>query len=614
MTNEGKKPTASKEELSEKWLYRHFLRDFRHVAEKRFCVLDIAFRGGDVVDGSGAPRQRADIGVRNGRVVAIGALDEPARRVIDADGLVIAPGFIDPHTHFDAAVSWDPFLTPSPLLGVTTVLAGNCGFTLAPLTADSSDYIMRMLSMVEGMPLEALAGGCDWSPRSFEEFIARLDGQLAINAGFSVGHSTLRRIVMGAAAIGERASDEQIERMTLLAHRALAAGALGFTTSLGDAHVDGDGQPVPSRHAHPDEFVRLAATVRDHIGTSLGITPPIGPFSDATKQLLTDMSIAGDRPISWNVMLVEAKHTDVYEGQIVGGDYAHARGGSVIALTVPELSRLRLSFDNGMILNMVPEWGDVLALPLRERKAALADPGVRQRMFDGYSRMPNNSVRTRLDWPLVQLGTTYAPSTQRFANRRLADIAAEQHCDPLEALLDIAVADDLRTDIWPPAPGDDDESWRLREQVWRDPRVVFGGGDAGAHLDMSQSWRYFMTLLGEHVREHQRLSLEEAVHLITLRPARLFGLRDRGRIGLDSVADLTIFDPARVGSGALSMRTDLPGGAARIWSHGIGLAHVFVGGVEVVHDDELTGAKGGTILRSGRDTTTVTPRDFPSGS
>ncbi|HUP76443.1 MAG TPA: amidohydrolase family protein [Acidimicrobiales bacterium] len=463
-------------------------------------------------------------------------------------GLVIAPGFIDPHTHFDAAVSWDPFLTPSPLLGVTTVLAGNCGFTLAPLTADASDYIMRMLSMVEGMPLEALAAGCDWSPRSFEEFVAKLDGQ-----------------------------------------------------------------PVPSRHAEPDEFVRLAATVRDHIGTSLGITPPIGPFSDRAKQLLTDMSIAGQRPISWNVMLVEAKHTDVYESQIVGGDYAHARGGSVIALTVPELSRLRLSFDNGMILNMVPEWGEVLALPLPERKAALADATVRQRLFDGYARMPHNSVRTRLEWPHVRLGATYSPSTHRYANRTLADIAAEQGCDPLEALLDIVVADDLRTDIWPPAPGDDDESWRLRQQVWRDPRVVLGGGDAGAHLDMTQSWRYFVTLLGEHVREHQRLTLEEAVHLITLRPARLFGLRDRGRVAVASVADLTIFDPARVGSGPLSMRSDLPGGAARIWSHGIGLAHVVVGGVEVVHDDELTGAKGGSILRSGRDTVTVTPRDFPSG-
>lgn len=576
-------------------------------------MLDFVLKGGEVVDGAGAARRRADVGVRGGRVIAIGDVDEPAKQSFDVEGQIVAPGFIDPHTHFDAAVSWDPALTPSPLHGVTTVLAGNCGFTLAPLSDDAADYIKRMLAMVEGMPLEALEG-CDWSARTFAEFVGGLDGKLAINAGFSVGHSTVRRMVMGEAALSKHATADQIEAMARHIRQALSEGALGFTTSIGDAHVDFDGKPVPSRHAHPDEFIALAGLVRDFDGTSLGITPPVGPFSEATNRLMTGMSVAGDRPISWNVLQVEAAHAQNYQGQLAGSDYAHAHGGSVIALTVPELSRLRLSFLNGMILNMVPGWNELFELPPHERVGALRNADFRARLIASYRNMPAGTIRSRLDWPKVSIGQTYSPATLRFAQRTLADIAATDGCDPLDALIDIVIADEGRTDIWPVTPGDDPESWRMREAVWRDPRVVFGGGDAGAHLDMTQSWRYFMTLLGEHVRDKARLTLEEAVHMISGRPAKLFGLRDRGVLRTGAPADICVFDPATVGSGPLTMRDDLPGGASRIWTQGSGLTHVFVSGAEVVRNSELTGERGGVILRAGRDTYTVTPRDFPSAA
>jgi N-acyl-D-aspartate/D-glutamate deacylase len=230
----------------------------------------------------------------------------------------------------------------------------------------------------------------------------------------------------------------------------------------------------------------------------------------------------------------------------------------------------------------------------------------------GYQQWPINPLKRRFDWPKVRIGNTYAPENARFADRTLGDVAAELGTDELTALLDIAVADDLRTDLWPLAPGNDDATWELRSKVWRDPRVVFGGGDAGAHLDMTQSWQYFTSLLGPHVRDRQLLTLEEAVHFLTGRPARLFGLRHRGIIADGSHADICVFDPGRIGPTKVTMRDDLPAGATRIWCQGIGIEELFVNGIEVVRSDKLTGEIGGTALRSGRDTMTVTPRDFPS--
>jgi N-acyl-D-aspartate/D-glutamate deacylase len=575
-------------------------------------MLDLAIVGGTVIDGTGSARRRADVGVRDGRVVAVGTLDEQAAKTVDAGGLVVAPGFVDPHTHFDAAVSWDSALTPSPLHGVTTVLAGNCGFTIAPLSDAAAEYVCEMLSVVEGMPLNALQAGCDWVGRSFKEYIDGLDNRLAINAGFSVGHSTLRRMVMGEAAVGEAATDDQIAKMAELAHQALDEGALGFTTSIGDAHNDATGRPVPSRFATKDEMVTMASTVKDHPGTSIGITPPMGAFSAQTMDLLTSMSVGGDRCLNWNVLVVDANDPVQLWGQLAGGDHAGGHGGSVVALTVPEVSRLRLSFANGMILNIIPGWNAPLSLPHAERKRALGDPAVRAALRKGYDQWPLNPLKRRFDWPKVRIGNTYAPANARFADRTLGDIAAELGTDELTALLDIAVADDLRTDLWPLAPGNDDATWELRSKVWRDPRVVFGGGDAGAHLDMTQSWQYFTSLLGPHVRDKQLLTLEEAVHFLTGRPARLFGLRDRGIIAEGSHADICVFDPTRIGPTKVTMRDDLPAGATRIWCQGIGIEEVFVNGVEVVRSDQLTGEIGGTALRSGRDTVTVTPRDFPS--
>ena len=574
-------------------------------------MLDVVIRGGEVVDGTGTPRQRGDVGVRDGRIVAVGQVDEPARRVVDADGLVVSPGFIDPHTHYDAQVFWDPHLTPSCLHGVTTMLAGNCGFTIAPMEDQHADYIRRMLAVVEGMPLAALEAGPTWDWRSYAEWLAAVEASgPAVNVGFGVGHSTIRRMVMGEASHEPTATPEQVTAMVRLVHESIEAGALAFTTSLSTAHHDGDGRPVPSFAASLDELVALSTAVRAHPGTTLGLSPPIGVWETPILELLTAMSRAADRPLFWNALIIDADNPEQTWSQMAAGDHSRARGGAVVAETIPDLMSMRLSFETGFVLAAIPGWGEVLALPHGERLEALADTSVRARLRASYEAMPDSSLKRVMKTEDIRLGEATSPGTERFAHRLVGEVASELGVDPFDAMLDVIVANDLRTPIWPRAVGDDDETWQLRSELWQDPRVVFGGGDGGAHLDLASTYQYFTALLGPHVRDKHLMSLEQAVHLMTGEPASAFGLTGRGVVAPGAHADLTLFDPDTIGPGDLHLRPDLPSGAERLYSVATGITSVLVEGVEVVHDGLLVGNRPGRVLKAGIDTHTVTCADY----
>jgi N-acyl-D-aspartate/D-glutamate deacylase len=321
---------------------------------------------------------------------------------------------------------------------------------------------------------------------------------------------------------------------------------------------------------------------------------------------MTSMCLAADRPMNWNLLGVSAAKPDFHQHQLSLSDRAAERGARIVALTLPHVMRIRLSFLSGFVLDGLPGWRDTMHLPVAERLRALSDPDVRQRLKASADSPEAGMLRGLANWGRLELAETFAPSTQEYTGRTVADVASERGVDPFDALLDIVVADELRTGLHPALPEGSDDDWKLRAEIWRDPRTVVGGSDAGAHLDMMCGAIYSTSLLGDGVRERQLLTMEEAVHQLTDVPARLYGLRDRGRIAAGAAADLVLFDPDTVGPGPTRTRADLPGGAARLYAEANGIAHVLVNGVEVAAGGAATGALPGTLLRSGRDTATVT--------
>ena len=570
-------------------------------------MLDFLLRGGTLVDGTGAPGVRTDVGIRDGRIASLGATDEKASETLDVAGLVVCPGFIDPHTHYDAQLLWDPYASPSNVHGVTTVVGGNCGFSLAPLVPADADYLRRMMSVVEGMPLEALEQGIEWSWESFGDYLDRLDGAIGVNAAFMVGHCALRRAVMGADAVGKEATPSQIEAMVALLGESLAAGALGFSTSLSFTHKDGDGEPVPSRWATHEEVLALCAAVGEHEGTSLEfiIDGCLKGFTDDEVDLITEMSLAAKRPANWNVLTIDAKAADRCRGQIEASERAAARGARIVALTMPVQIELCMSFLTYCAFNSMPGWGEILALPVAKRMEKLRDPTVRRTM-DERARSKEAGVFAGLAaWGRYRIGETFSAANAGLSGRSVAEIATERGTDPFDTLVDISLADDLRTVLWPSARGNDEETWKLRAAAWDHEHVILGGSDAGAHLDRMCGAPYTTMFLEQTLRGRKLVSLERAVQLLTEAPAQLFGLRERGVVREGYRADLVVFDPESVGAGKVRTADDLPGGSSRLVADAKGIHRVFVNGRPTVIDGVATGEQPGTLLRSGRDTETV---------
>ncbi|GBD26363.1 D-aminoacylase [bacterium HR30] len=572
-------------------------------------MLDLKIENGLVVDGSGNEPRLGSVGIRDGRIVALGRVSAAARARIDASGLMIAPGFIDPHTHYDAQIWWDPALTPSSLHGVTTVIAGNCGFTLAPVSGEKdAEYLRHMMVKVEGMPLPALEQGVPWSWQSFGEYLDQLQGKVALNIGFLVGHCALRRAVMGERAVGSAARGEEIRAMAGLLREALRAGGLGFSSSQAFTHADGNGDPVPSRFAGPEEMLALARATGSHPGTTLELIVDgcLTQLSDTEVNLMIAMSRAAQRPLNWNVLGISAANRGRHEHQLAAGTRAQKQGARIVALTMPILGGLKMSFLDHCALHSLPGWGPVLASPVPERLRALRDPEMRRKLRASAETV-TGALASLVRWGAYEIGDTFAPENEGLTGRLVGEIAAERGSDPFDTLLDIVVADELRTGLWPQPADDDEESWRLRLEAWRDPRAMIGGSDAGAHLDRMCGARYPTAFLAQSVRERGLLSWQEAIRLMTDVPARYFGLRGRGRIAKGYAADLVLFDPARVASAPIRTRNDLPGGAERLYAEAVGVEHVFVNGIAIVSQGRLTGALPGAVLRSGRDTSTVKP-------
>jgi N-acyl-D-aspartate/D-glutamate deacylase len=559
---------------------------------------------GTVVDGSGAPRRFADVLVEDGRITWIGTESSvTAEQTVDALGLVVAPGFIDVHTHFDAQVLWDPALSPSAAHGVTTVLAGNCGFALAPSSGENIDYLQRMMARVEGIPLESIRAGIDWNWKTVPEYLDRIAGNVGPNMGFLAGHSAIRRDAMGDRAAREPATDADVRAMEQLLREILDAGALGFSSSLAVVHRDGDGLPVPSRLATSDELLRLSAVVADSSAVAIQMTSPgaVDGFTPDEVELMVGMSRASERALNWNMLTVRGRTPSFTDRQIAASYEADRAGARVYALMLPHSQRLRFTLKSGVILANLPGWDRVFALPHDERIAALRDHETRRRLREGSRSGEGYVGAVGRSIVRMELADTLDGANQRFVGWSVGAIAEELGTTPVDALIDLALTDGLEAGFRSPRSEHEDELWEERRRAWNDPFVVVGASDAGAHLDMMCGSVYTTSLLGEGVRDRKLLSLEQAVSLLSREPAQLYGLRGRGELQEGAAADVVIFDPAEVRPGPERLEHDLPGGCPRVVAPAEGIHHVFVNGVAVIEHGTPTAARPGTLLRAGRD-------------
>jgi N-acyl-D-aspartate/D-glutamate deacylase len=570
-------------------------------------MLDSVIRGGSVVDGTGAPARTTDVGIRDGRIVEIGNISEEAAETIDAGGMVVAPGFVDPHVHYDAQLFWDAAATPSNLHGVTSMIAGNCGFTLAPLNDGDADYIRRMMAKVEGMPLPALETGVPWSWNSFAEYLGALDGNVGLNVGFLVGHCAIRRNVMGTEAVRREATADELDTMLRVLDESIAAGGLGFSTTLSFTHSDGDGEPVASRWASNDEVLALCKAVSTREGTTLEYVTSgsLRGFTEEEVEQMAAMTLAGRRPLNWNVLTIDSREPQRYHDQVAACEHARAQGGTAIALTMPTLVEMNMSFRNYCALFMLPGWSDVMNLPVEERMAKLRDPAVRQWMNDN-AHSPEAGVIGRLaSWGRYQIGDTYSAANEGLKGRVISEMAERANKGTFDTLVDTVLNDELKTVLWPLPSDNDLKSWQMRAEAWDHPLVLIGGSDAGAHLDRMCGAPYTTSFLADTLRGRQLISLERCVQLMTQAPAQLFGLRDRGELRPGAFADVVMFDPESVATGEVQLVDDLPGGERRLYADAIGVQRVMVNGTTIVESGKDTGARPGTVFRSGRDTYTV---------
>jgi N-acyl-D-aspartate/D-glutamate deacylase len=576
-------------------------------------VLDVLIRGGEVVDGTGAPARRADVAIRGGRVTEVGSVTDDAEVVVDADGRVVCPGFVDVHTHYDAQLMWDPTASPSPLHGVTSVVAGNCGISLAPVRREDEEFLVRMLSRVEAIPLDSLERGVTFRWRTFAEFLDVVERSgAAVNVGFLAGHSALRRSVMGADASCAPASEAQLAAMRQSLDEALAAGALGFSSSTSTTQRDGDGVPTPPNFATHDELIGLAAVCRAHPGTSLEFIPASAArgFTEDELQLMGRMSAAGERPLNWNTVLLNYPTIpDIHERQLASADVGAALGGCVVPMIVPHNFRVRTDFLHSDVgFRPIAAFDPIFRLDVEGRIRALGDPAVRTGLVKAFADLPPGSAAMFRDaMPDLVVSDTGVPSLQSLVGRSVAEIAAERGTTVIDAVFDLAVEAGLDIGFVRHVLAGGHEDRARRARVLRDPRLVLGASDGGAHVRGVVNVEYTTATFEELVRQDAEFSVEELVQEFTDVPARLYGLVDRGRLTRGAWADVVVFDPDTIGSSPVSLVRDLPGGAARLFSAGLGIDHVFVNGREIVRHGAFTGATPGRVLRSGRDTTTIAP-------
>jgi N-acyl-D-aspartate/D-glutamate deacylase len=555
---------------------------------------DLVIKSGRVVDGTGMPSFTADVAVRDGRIACVGRVDEGAARVIDADGLVVAPGFIDVHTHYDAQLDWDPTASPSSWHGVTSVIAGNCGFTLAPARPGDTEWLAQMLSRVEGMSAEALGAGLRWRGGGFGDFWRRLDGRIGVNAGAYVGHSAVRRHVMGDEASHRPARADEIAHMQELVRQAMREGAIGFSSSQLDIHVAHDGREVPSNFAAPEELIGLCAVLAEFGRGAVEFIPRsfVEGYNQADRQLIRAMARVSGRPVELNTLTPLPASPDGWERSLVFAREAFADGLRVHPMFPTNKLGAHFALDTTFLFDEMPSIRGTLTLPPAERTRALRDSAVRARM---RAELGDPTGRAFVFiWQICMVEAVRDAEHAGWIGRSVSDLAEERGADPLDTFLDLSLSEDLETQFvveMPPGQTFDD----LITTLVRDPIVMAGSSDAGAHLLSFVGADYTTRLLSEWVPK--ALSLEAAVARLTMFPAMVHGLSDRGVIRPGAAADLVLFDPTRLRAGATRLVRDFPAKSPRFVCDAEGYTAVIVNGEVLLDNGVHTGALPGQLVR-----------------
>ena len=551
---------------------------------------DLLVRRGRVVDGSGLPSYMADVGVKDGKVIEVGRLNGSAARTIDADGLAVAPGFIDHHTHLDAQILWDPYGTCEPQHGVTTVIMGNCGLALAPVKSGDEDALVKSFVRVEAIPRFALEQGVKWGWNTYGEYLDSLEGKVGVNVGGLVGHIAVRHNVLGEEAVERRATAKEIEQMRSLVLEAMEGGALGLSTNRNERHMREDGKPVASRLADDEELFALCDVLAERNG---GVIETIlGRNKIEHFQLYDDLARRTQRPILWQNLQHRWTEPHLWREQLDAVEPIFRDGYRAYGLTHTVPLVRHFSLKNCQVFDEFPTWKNLMFLPEVVRKQAFADSATRQKLrADLADPRPTNFHRR---WDIVRVEKVVKPENQKFVGKTVADVAAMRGQDPLDAFLDLSLEEDLGTVFWNSNNGGDPQAMG---EILRSPYVLVGTSDAGAHVQFGADFGYGTTLLGLWVRERKVMTLEQAIFKLTFHVASIFGLQGRGLLRPGYTADLAIFDPDTVGAHEPEWANDYPAGTKRLIQRSEGMHYTVVNGKVIHEDGRMSGELPGHVLR-----------------
>ena len=553
---------------------------------------DILIKNGKVIDGSGLPGFYGDVAISNGRIVAVGRVNGEAKRVLDAEGLVVAPGIIDNHTHYDAQVIWDPLCEFSCYHGVTTVVTGNCSLGLAPAHKEDQEPLAGILSHVEAIPLEAIRAGVKWSWETVPEYLDALDQRLGINVACLIGHSAVRRYVMGEASQEREATEEEIDAMKALIREGIEAGAVGLSFERNFRHFDWDGKLAPANLATDDEILSLVS-VLDELGR--GVIQFGGD-----KEMGLKVAKASGRPVFYGNITQQAVAPNRWREQLDQAEDMLRQGYRAYQFVMPRPGDLRYTLKTAQHFDALPTWKGVMLAPLDERKKAFRDPETRAKLHKEAvattdpppaPRQPGEFTRR---WDLQFVFKPALEKNQGLQGKSIAEIAEEQNKDVLDVFLDLALEEDLETEFERREVNSDDNAMSA---LLSSPYTVVGQSDGGAHVVFRTDYSYGTYLLAHWVRDKGIISLEEAIRKLSFIPASLFGMLDRGLVRPGMAADLIVFDPDTVGPLEPGESEDLPGGATRRKQLAQGFEWTLVNGEVLLEKGEHTGVFPGRVAR-----------------